>query len=427
LHLQIANLVKWMAWRRDIRVFALLVGLLLGCAATMKLDLGVRFLAFDDEGIAVETEGRSGYLWTETSDAIVHRNEYSEEILGSRAELRTFIDEQAPTERCRERMLRLMEILFGGGGTPSPVLIGGIGDSGTRSVVGLLRGLGVEFVFTSGTKDSKAWMTTFELRSCLDDTRMTNITAAIVYETLISTQRNLGFSYGNLKSHIEKEMWWFGMEFVFRALVLQRRKLPSKNVTWGIKQPRLTLLLPILKRIYGKDLQYVHVTRDIRDLAGGSHHIFYRQVCPYMFDGKLCSGGLRNRLDFNARYTDEILEWLVLHLPDTNFLVVRIEDFVDSQHNTDCILQLTHFIESFTPWRPRLRDLDSLKTSLEDHAKSYFGTKFRDDQRKELNMWSLKIPAVNRVLLNLDYKTPMEEDLAATWKPERFCSFQKRH
>uniref|UniRef100_A0A7S2RGG2 Sulfotransferase domain-containing protein n=1 Tax=Mucochytrium quahogii TaxID=96639 RepID=A0A7S2RGG2_9STRA len=290
-------------------------------------------------------------------------------------------------ERVREKLLKLSSN-FASKGSLAPIFIGGVGDSGTRSLVNFLSAFEVGFGSITTSRDSKAFMKIFAEETCqvTQEPFKLEVEAPWVYETILPHVPNFTFTRDTVK---DEWVWWQGYEFVLSVMLKQLTYIGETTKLWGIKQPRITLFLPYFKAILGENFRYIHVVRDFRDTALGRRKAFFRQLCPFFLEGeekdRICQGGLVNRLEFNARWNMEAVNWLQTNLEPEQFIVVRIEDLVSGKQ-----APLRSVLQFLQKSYPRLTyDTKTLQQQVQifwDHRNSYSGVKYSEDDRRLLNI-----------------------------------------
>lgn len=126
----------------------------------------------------------------------------------------------------------------------APVVIGGLGGSGTRVVARIVRRAGY-FMGTNvtGAEDAVEFWEFYD--------RWIN-RYLFCREVPLSAEE-----------HKLMELDWSGFESRHRLVI------PSENSLWGWKNPRSILLLPFLHRRY-PEMKFIHVLRDGRDMAFSS-------------------------------------------------------------------------------------------------------------------------------------------------------------
>lgn len=180
----------------------------------------------------------------------------------------------------------------------SPIIIGGNGHSGTRLPVALLRQGGINFGSVP-----------FSRRSNSDDCR--NIWLL-----------NRWCSRSLRKSQSEGELQRMKWEFLGWLRIL----FPSRAQPWGFKNPRTIMLLPFFDSIF-KDMKFIHVIRDGRDMA--FDNIFGNENAYAHYFLEQNESKLRNseRMAlFWARLNLQAFQYGTTEMTN-RYLFIRLEDF----------------------------------------------------------------------------------------------------
>jgi PAN domain len=208
----------------------------------------------------------------------------------------------------------------------SPVVVIGMGGSGTRGFVSLLQKLGVHFVIDGGdTLDLHGgqmggWPDAVKATlRWLDGRDLMALTDAL--------QR--GDRVGSVMSRIGAFFEWTAAKALGELPVVERR-------LWGWKAPVAGLMLPYIVDLPSspwRNARVVHVVRDGRD------HAFSRNVGPHQYYssmfGSRCSSGTRNTLspvcivEQWARMNTLIAEWAQQRLGAERYVMVHAEDLAD--------------------------------------------------------------------------------------------------
>lgn len=352
---------------------------------------------------------------------------------------------------CSER-LRALHSGSLGSGRRWPVLIGGVGDSGTRALVRLLKWAGFDFGRKSYTSDSIPWMSFYDVESCLEPGHVDSVGASTVYEALLPRMHNFSYSLEEARADGLEETFWSGVSFVLMMLRQQLSTCAEDHDHWGIKHPRMSLFLPWLHYVLGDELRYIHVVRDARDLTGGGPQIFYKQLCRYFSDapkdalslntpdgarggdGNLdgnrdvnrdpgrralstCNGRTASRISFNSRWNLDATSWLRRELKPHQYLIVRTEDLVSG--NAACMRRVIDFAASASGGAGTVDiaadDLARKAGLFAQHAGSYGGAKFAAEDRKALNRAALRSRAALEAMLVFGYSEPTLDTLADAW------------
>jgi len=277
---------------------------------------------------------------------------------------------------------------------PYVVIVGGIGDSGTRAVFSFLTDLGIDLGEWHGTRspssdvtdtmDSKAWMDIYKTTSCLpvnNPAYSTQTNARMVYLEALSTLHTLDFGKANLTS----DMWFRGLQFTSLAL-LARLEVHNKNGRtglYGFKHPRSSLMLPFFQHILGSRLKFVHVVRDGRDVAGGANQLMFKSLCS-VYNGRTCvSYDKRERLEFWGKTNLEVHDFASGHLGAGHYYSLRIEDLVNGEK--DCLFKLSEMLDVSEADYHRIVTEPYLDKNFRSHKHSYFGNKFSYRRNRLIN------------------------------------------
>lgn len=307
--------------------------------------------------------------------------------------------------------------------TGIPLIIGGIGDSGTRSLVDFLEAFNVSFGKRTYSRDSVAFMKYYTLDSCsVVNTSRTK--AGDIYTGIMGEPGVFAMNFDEFSGE-NRTIWYSGLQITLR-IMLEQLRLSSNDAPFiSLKQPRSTLFLPFMKTIFGHQLRYIHLLRDPRDLAAGTFPKFYRDLCRYFYDSlqdlRQCNGGIRNRLEFDARYNLEAVEWLTRNLQANQYLVTRIEDLVNTG-NEKCLQRIIDFIKlDHAGWETPYATLQEQAQNFAKHNASFCGRKFSALERTSVNKGSLVREKVLETIRQLGYQVPVLEHLDDLWIPSSDC------
>lgn len=262
------------------------------------------------------------------------------------------------------------------GAGQGPIIVGGVGDSGTRGVRDVLVSLGSQMLnepyVNRLSKDSKIYMAAYTATT--SDGRVWWRNPSALYNAPISNLHSL--KYGSDASSFE---WWnCGKQYVAKMLsktmsLMEQEDRPLDP--WGFKHPRTALLLPFWHSSMGRKFKFIHVLRDGKDVIEGDNEKLYNDHCePYY--GRPCDKSLKQRLDFWADLNREIFEYAMeSSMAADQYLAIRTEDIVAG--NYECFKRLATFIgltdEQMNLLVPRAVD------SSRGHMSSYYGSKWKDD------------------------------------------------
>lgn len=185
-----------------------------------------------------------------------------------------------------------------------PIIVGGIGDSGTRGMYYSLEHYGVQMLsrrHVSRTRDSLIYMAKWPTTTSKG--KRWDRDPSGLYNYPIRHARSLKYNI----SHTFFEQWHCGRQFI--AKILDRSMSVSKSAReakgeefldpWGFKHPRTALLLPFWLASVGEKFVFIHVLRDGKDIVEGDNENLFRDHCdPYY--GRKCSTSLTTKANFWA-------------------------------------------------------------------------------------------------------------------------------
>jgi len=194
----------------------------------------------------------------------------------------------------------------------SPLIIGGVGGSGTRVVCQIALDAG----FFMGTN----------LNNSLDSLDFQPIYNWWIRKFLIEP------------SLVTKNK----MKKTFSDCV-SKHLSTKENVKWGMKNPRSILILPFLYSLFPK-MKFIHVVRDGRDIAFSSN-----QQQPTLYGDIFCGNEPAGTPLYNLKYWSVInqnaLNYGLSNLKK-NYLIVRFEDIINKP--TELIKKIFEFLGSET-------------------------------------------------------------------------------
>jgi len=310
-----------------------------------------------------------------------------------------------------------------------PILVGGIGDSGTRGVQILLAHLGVDLGYrnfpgiedsVSRTDDSLVFMHKVQTWTC-NAGKMIMVNAHDIYAAGIEKSHSLSY---NERTFDKSELWGLGRQFAANV-TLQMYNAVRKDamidhnlhssMLYGFKHPRTSLVLPLFHDVLGRKFRFVHVLRDGRDVANGSNRKMFHALCSDYFNRK-CENSLSDELKFWAALNLEVYHWAQKNLHPWQYHLIRIEDIVDGRKQ--CLHQLSQFLglpdEHFYE---RVTD-KFLENEFATHQMTYSGRKWSAEQSRRFSKFASKIPEVAVAFETFGY------DLGSTerpWKRNDIC------
>ncbi|GMI20922.1 hypothetical protein TrRE_jg3600 [Triparma retinervis] len=230
--------------------------------------------------------------------------------------------------------------------SPQRLLIGGSDGSGTRSVVKLCQDLGVEMVIDDyGTYDvhgqemmgGKGWPEV--VKPVIEETS----TGDYDFRSLSQPTRDLlRNEIGRMNQAHERKV---------------RNKGTASSVTYGIKAPVSMLLVPAFREIWG-GMKFIHVVRDGRDIAfsgnqspvGKFYHSFYKDWATregtWTGETGIRVKGIQLWSDWNSQVLDYSARAASEPSSNYDFLVVRLEDLLDSSKRYGVIKSVASFLGS---------------------------------------------------------------------------------
>ena len=257
-----------------------------------------------------------------------------------------------------------------------PIIVGGIGDSGTRGVVDILSRFGVNMGAPEdvkpGSKDSMIWQKTKSKRGKL---------AAHLYNHGV-VQGTVGYDVSAMS--IEDRI--IGADFLTRVIkriwgahVSSIPKTSHLSTSlWGFKHPRTALALPWFDYYLGKEFKFLHVLRDPKDVINGNNkQLMLKGATCALYYGKPCVPSKQMHLKFWLDVNNDIADWAASKLSPSQYLALRIEDVV---YADECLIQkLASFLGVKVP--PSKIELDR---AFEPYRKSYRGGKYQGHERSRV-------------------------------------------
>lgn len=198
----------------------------------------------------------------------------------------------------------------------SPLIIGGVGGSGTRVLTQLV----IDGDYFMGTNLNKA-LDSLDFKPIFHFW----IKKYLVENPLTNSQQNLmnDVFYDCLSKHLSKKQ--------------------TSQENWGVKNPRFCLILPFLYNLFPK-LKYIHVIRDGRDMAFSSN-----QNQPRLYGDVFCGKSDKITPNYSLNYWSKV-NLMVFDYASSkfrkNFLLIRFEDLVQNPENE--IKKIFHFIGNAT-------------------------------------------------------------------------------
>mmetsp|Transcript_576 Transcript_576/g.740 ORF Transcript_576/g.740 Transcript_576/m.740 type:complete len:466 (+) Transcript_576:701-2098(+) len=290
-----------------------------------------------------------------------------------------------------------------------PLIMGGIGDSGTRAVAFLVTQMGVwmgKFGTTvkKDSRDSKLYINGFDTYSCDAENNLLErvVKSYVFYSKSIQGCRSADYNH----SCVPELIWNSGVQWtssLMRTLLnhtihytnrgrANREKYPFQ--LWGFKHPRSAFILPYLSYVTNKKMRVIHITRDGRDIAAGDNQKFFSSICKryHTKESPLCEDEFENRVELWSRLNLDVLKWAKDNLRADQFLVVRIEDLVSGDRA--CFERISSFIRTSDDRARDVIDKTIRLFSVKDDR--YAGKKYPQAERDQYtqivkgNKWARK-------------------------------------
>jgi hypothetical protein len=161
-----------------------------------------------------------------------------------------------------------------------PIIVGGIGDSGTRGMRDVLQHLGTQMLgegyVNPISKDSQIYMDTY-VTITTKGKQFLRSPSGLYNEPL---RRAHSLKYNS--TTVSFDHWNCGRQFVAKMVarsmaVSQRMRGEGIRLDpWGFKHPRTSLLLPYWIASLGNKFVFVHLLRDGKDIIEGDNQKMYR-------------------------------------------------------------------------------------------------------------------------------------------------------
>lgn len=295
---------------------------------------------------------------------------------------------------------------------PGPIIVGGIGDSGTRAVQMLLSKLGVDmghYRFPGlpdsvlYTYDALMFMASLELYNCNGSTR--EIKVHSLYTRALERTQSIGYSKDEFG---DPNLWQLGIQFVSNIslsmlqLAKEDKKVDPKLLPglFGFKHPRTALVLPFFKAALGKQFKFFHVIRDGRDVANGRNLKMFRGLCQ-TYTGVKCPNSLPAHLEFWARMNLDIAKWAITNLEPDQYYVLRIEDVI--QGNMACLDAASKFLSLPDDVVKNRITEEFVREEFRTHAFSYEGRKWSLQDSIRFTESAKTLPLVSKAMEAFGY------------------------
>jgi hypothetical protein len=286
----------------------------------------------------------------------------------------------APERVPRSMRAGLLQAIGRGQG---PVVVGGVGDSGTRGIRDILRLFGVQMLgkqyVNNGPGDSKIFEMNYDVFDSAGALHVRNVRH--LYVDALRRAHTLNYN----ATHVASEDWQMGVELVAHmtwlsmntsAAMRQERKPLG---VWGYKHPRTTLILPYLRAALGARFKFIHVLRDPKEVVEGHNQMLYVDMC-HRYYGKVCGSGLESRLEFWADLNLDLFNLARTQLEPHQYLAVRTEDFVASK--LACYQRLARFVNADAS--KAQSGMPSAMNHSARHIDSYFGKQTLPESKKSI-------------------------------------------
>jgi hypothetical protein len=184
-----------------------------------------------------------------------------------------------------------------------PLIVGGVGDSGTRGVREVLIHFGAQMLGEGYvhhiSKDSLVYMAGYSVST--SSGKIVTYNPGSLYKPAIQKVHSLKYN----SSVLPPDYWQMGLQYVAKmvdrsmSISLKLRKSGEPLEPWGFKHPRTALLLPFWMAALGDKFVYIHVIRDGKDIIEGANQKVFYDVCA-LYYGKKCPEGLQSKINFWA-------------------------------------------------------------------------------------------------------------------------------
>ena len=301
------------------------------------------------------------------------------------------------SERDVSRLLSRMDEL---GTVQGPIVIGGIGDSGTRGARSVVMHLGGTQMLAAQdvnplSKDSQIFMARYAVRDLRNRTEHKG--PAGFYNPGIKGAHSLDYNASSMSA----SKWSMGRQFVAQMVLKSMetshglREPGARLDPWGFKHPRTALVLPLLHSVLGERFKFIHVLRDGKDVAMGDNNRLFREQCAKYY-GRQCPNTLLLKTQFWSDLNFDVARFALRELGPRQYFPVRIEDLVTGDR--PCFERLAHFLlDDVEDFSPTGADFDGRVTRAiqanAGHGSSYNGKKWSPDEKQML--WN-HVPHSNR-------------------------------
>ncbi|KAH9262889.1 hypothetical protein BASA82_000094 [Batrachochytrium salamandrivorans] len=223
-----------------------------------------------------------------------------------------------------------------------PVIVGGIGDSGTRGVRQVLRELGVQM---------------------LNEGEVNHHGDSKIYEEHYSVYDNASQLWATRRARL-----------LYKMAVHRTRQLAYNT-------PRTMFLLPFIVSALEHRVKFVHVLRDPKHIVSGNNQKMFMEECHRFYGGgpeRKCPKTLIKRFQFWADTNWEIYQFAQRYMTNQSYLLVRTEDFVLG--TPQCYSRLARFVGA----KPSKLAMENAIGSATPYRHRYFGTEMNDRTKLEV-------------------------------------------
>ena len=294
------------------------------------------------------------------------------------------------------------------GGPLGPVIIGGIGVSGTRGAAQMLaEGFGFEMCPKPSNNASHKIAGWSKCNSARDNTVMFKLQGNKLLE---HSKGRLNYDPHELPRSFHAALFYhmcLGINFTLQTLydepTINDAKM-AEDSKWGWKSPRSIYYLPYYKAILGDAFRFIHVVRDGRDVALADNQRQYHSLCvsvagitpgtdscgswqehKYDSKGRYDEGSEDDpqpRLNFWAKMNRDAYEYGMTHLGPKRYFLLRTEDMaLENTGRGPLLARLAAFL-NLPKMRPE--QLEDLVEVAQGHEDSYGGRKWNTTQRAHL-------------------------------------------
>jgi hypothetical protein len=252
-------------------------------------------------------------------------------------------------------------------GPRGPVIIGGIGDSGTRGARLLVDAItGYKTCPVPGCNEAG------------DNTLMFRFTAGRVFK-----RNGRRMNYNATRDIAPDQLVDFEHHMCLGTLftLMREDKRRATRGRWGWKAPHSIYFMPFFQHFFDGKLRFIHVIRDGRDVALGDNQNQYQSVCGKTEETRSLGcdpKSLSNRLLFWAMMNLQAYEYGMQVLGPDRYFVLRTEDFALVDDATPAVLDLLDFLGE----RQTAAGIAEAVAGSSGHSGSYGGNKYSPAERQ---------------------------------------------